>query len=539
MPVTASNATFTSPEFRTGKKATWVTSTTGFLQKGATVADDHYLRTAINTLTMIHPRPASEYAAATTTTSIWTKWVTNAPYYAYPSAFGGCFPYKWTLSGQPTGMEIEEDLDPTSFAMRSAHGRITWTTPTAGTHTFIIRCTDQEGTTVSRQVSLNVADSNAIWVDGTLGTDSVAAAGTKAAPFAKIANWYGGAGGTGVAGDRADTTYANKIVIYRSGTYVVPEDETAAKINMGSNKPCTHVAYYGETVELDCANSAMRWAGSNGAGNIDRVEMLGLTFSDENEADFTGTYQVFFTGCPAIFCDHTIKNFKNGGTTGSDNPGGIRMSDSGYTDYVQIRNVSATGFGGGTNMGGNAGFIMLFGLRYYEINNVQCLSQDGVTFAGIHQKHDHQYGVSRLCKIMGGNYGNQFVGCIAGLEEDHDGYNEWEYNLLQTTASNRPAIVLGIGAGTGTQGPNQAIRRNTLLVGTANLTSVGTANTIDLSANVIQNTAGGWTINASWTGLYTAQIADLAATSGLVDSDGLLTGSNRTTYLGKKGWEIA
>jgi len=539
--LTITNPRFSGPEFRTSKKASYIGSTTGFMTKGATVEDDYFLRTPFQTLTMIHPRPPTSL----TFTSVWNKWVTNAPYKVYPSARGGCYPYIWSLVGAPSGMTISSTLtDNSTYANRAAHGRITWATPVAGDYTFTVVCVDQMGTRVSETVTLNVNDSNAIWMDSATGTDSTGAAGTKAAPFAKIDNWYADVGGTL---DPADTRFTGKILICRAGTYTIPRSPGQLVMQYGSNKPTTIVAYNDESVIWDCSNSSL--LGSATAGTI-RLEMIGMTFSGENEVDQDNTQQVHVTSDHLIICDHLIKDFKNGGDVdppgvagpGGDNPGGIRNSDGGYQYYNQLRNIRITGLSGGTNMTSNACAIVMFGLREYELNNIECLGIDGAIFCIVHQKHDHQYGVTRhLYIVYDKDTVQQYTGCFAINDVSDLGGNEFEFNYLQMLNTPDPCFCIGsnnvlISINT------LAMRRNTVNGGTVRLTNCTVAGDFTRGANVIQNAEGaatGMTEHAVWSGHIISESNSVTATSGLLDSSGLLTGSTRTSYLNKKGWEIS
>lgn len=540
MAVTASNASFDVPEFRSGKKASWITSTTGLLTKGATAEDDHYLRTPLNALTLIHPRPFSELDALTGV-SIWTHWTPDAPYYAYPSAFGGCFPYRWTLHGAPSGMTINSDLDFTSFATRSAHGRITWPTPTAGTYTFTVRCTDQEGATVSRSVTLNVATSNAIFVSPS-GTDSAVAAGTLASPFQKIDNWYANTSGTL---DPADTRHAAKIVIYRAGTYTVPEDTGLGNLNMGANKPRVHVAYYGETVELDCSNAAYRWANSNGAGAQEGCEMLGLTFAGEDEVEMGNTFQLAVNDSNVIICDHHIKDFKYHGTSGSDNPAGIYGRDAGSSAlsfYYQLRNIRISGLGSSGQLTGNGCAIVLFGLNNYELNNIYLESQASQVFSVIHLKHEHQNGVTRLLELPGASAGGSCGVLALGDSSDPSDNNEIEYSYIEAVAG--PAVnfsdnVASAGNFLCPMG-DLTIRRCTIKTGQIRFWGSDSGNATT-GGHVFDRASGsGYNESATWANdtAETVTYSPTDVTGNGITSAGLLTGAERTAYLGTKGWEI-
>lgn len=564
MAVTASNATFDVSEVRTGLKCSWVSSSTGFLTKTSDTETSHVLATAASTLTMIHPRPAAHL----TFTSLWNKWVTNAPYKAYPSAVGGCFPYIWSLVNAPSGMTIASPTltDNSTYNLRAAHGRITWASPTAGTHTFLVRCTDQLGNSVSESVTLNVADSNGIWVDTVSGTDSTGAAGTFASPFKTIANFYGGAGGTGVAGDRADSTYANKILFFKTaGTYTVPVDESTNNLNLGSNKPCTWVAYNDVAAVLDCSASGIRIASGNGAGTRDRLEFIGLTtkFEDTTQAN---TFQMFMTmvddggdGAPAatvalgghvILADHTVDSYKNQGTSGADNCGGIVMFDvDGASSAgkrvrrVQFRNIQIKNLGGGSQptTGTQVAALLPMATRLSEYNNVTLVSQDGACSSLLKLKHKHNDVVVRNCVLIASYAATTCVSSMGGGGTQGNNV-QWEYNCfyMPTGGGNATLNHTSNQAAEGAYGATW-FRRNTFMgdpPACRQIDETSGTNTIQRGANVLE-CATTWVDNADWTGRITQESLDRQASSGLVDASGLLEGSERTSYLGIKGWEIA
>lgn len=560
MAVTASNATFSASEVRSGLKCSWVSSSTGFLTKGATVEDDHYLRNAAISLRMVHPRPATEL----TFTSVWNKWVTNAPLKLYPSAVGGCFPYIWSLVNAPSGMTIDSPTltDNSTYNLRAAHGRITWPSPAAGDYTFYVRCTDQAGNQVTEKVTMNIADSNAIWCDAVSGTDSTGAAGTKAAPFKKIDNWYGGAGGMG-AGDRASTTYANKLLILRAGTYAVPEDESAGNLNMGSNKPCSWVAYDTEAPVLDCTNSSLRWAASNGAGTINRAELIGITTKYEDSVEMADSFQVYLDVTPVsgesssascghvIICDHTVDSWKNAGTANTDNPGALRNSDPGNDTWqyrCQFRNVQIANLGGGSQplTGTQPSVILMLGTRQSEYNNIALNSQDGACNAVVKLKHKHRDTAVRNSSFKFSYDTANAVAPMMGGGGTLGDNLQLEYCRIGATSTST-GYAMNWGANSGTEGHygDGFVRRCTFDGRHARLTNFGvTSCTMTRGSNVCQSSTvstytTGWEDNAAWSGSVTQESTDIAATSGMIDSSGLLTGASRTSYLGLKGWEIA
>lgn len=568
MATTAASRAMTMTSLRTGLSCSFLSSSIGFLTKGSGTSaseSDHYNRNEGAPLEFVHPRPAAQL----TFTSIWNTYVTNAPYKAYPSAVGGAFPYIWTLIGAPSGMAIESVYgDITVYADRAKHGRITWASPTTGTHNFKIRCTDQNGKCVTQAVSLSVADSNGIWVDTVSGTDSTGAAGTFAAPFKKISNFYGGAGGTGVSGDRADTTYQSKIVFFKTaGTYTVPVDEAGQVLGLGSNKPTTWIAYNDVAAVLDCSASAIALNGNGGTAN--RLEFIGLTTKYEDTTDdntfqmivnpkhdegTAGSASTIAAAGHVIICDHTIDSWQNQGTVGDDNCGAIRMSDpDGATGLakkrrrIQMRNIRIVELGGGVQgtTSTQAAAILPMATHTSEYNNVTLVSQNGECRGILKLKHHHENVEVRCCDIRPTYTATAALSCQGGGGITLVRGPRVEYNLLylDPTGLGVNEGVMRVSANNAAEGKLGAMwfRRNTFTGYRPQLTNfdpAATPNSVTRGSNLLE-CASTWNDNASWSGYVTQETTDFQASSGLVDADGKLEGSYRTSYLGTKGWEIA
>lgn len=556
MAVTASNATFTVSEIRTGLKCSWVSSSTGFLTKTSDTETSHVLATAAQPLKMIHPRPRSQIASIT---SMWTKWTSEAPWKAYPSAIGGVSPYIWSLVNAPSGMTIATPVltDNSTYANRAAHGRITWASPTVGDHTFIVRCTDQLGNSVTESVTLNIATSNAIWVSPS-GTDSAVATGSKAAPYQKIDNFYADTSGTLLA---SDTRNQNKIVIFRAGTYTVPVDSGGSNLNLGSNKPCVWAAYDEESVILDCVSSGLRWANSNGAGSQSTVELIGLTTYRQNNSAPTSSPNAFqvFAAMPSdlysdatvsghlIVCDHLSDSYTHEGSSGADNPSALRLSatDPGANQFRrrhQMRNIRFTNVGGsGTTSGANTCCILPMSLEHSEVNNCYLESQNFGIDVVVKLKHHVRNITVRYCNLIATVAENRAMGAQGGGNVSAPGaIIEIEYCCFAMPAS---GTSFGIASGTANEGDygTTYVRRCTFFGTPPEMLqfdeAVGT-NAVVRGANIIEASAS-WQDHADWTGRITNYATDHQAASGVVDAEGKLEGSARTSYLGVKGWEIA
>lgn len=115
MPVTAAAVNFTVPEFRTGKKASYVTSTTGFLASGK-------YEDSRQTLQIISPRPGTELGAGS-----WYLWAHSGfAYHDVVAPQGGSPPYRFILSAGASGATITAEApswNPNLYLWGASTGR--------------------------------------------------------------------------------------------------------------------------------------------------------------------------------------------------------------------------------------------------------------------------------------------------------------------------------------------------------------------------------------------------------------------------------
>lgn len=153
----------------------------------------------------------------------------NRIYRAYPGiqyqihadAVGGRWPYTYSLSGAPTGMTIEAgpctNIGPTGCTA----GTITWPNPTVGTtNPITVTIRDADGRVVtgtwSITVSSTIGANGFCFIDSANGNDTNGI-GSLAAPYRTIARAFARCG-------------ARSIIYFRGGTYTI-----ASSIEDGSN----------------------------------------------------------------------------------------------------------------------------------------------------------------------------------------------------------------------------------------------------------------------------------------------------------------
>lgn len=157
-------------------------------------------------------------------------------------AYGGKWPYIFSITGLSGATVGNTPQTP-------GYGQINWPNAVAGTYPVTVGVVDQAGVSASVSYTLVVSTSGTIFVDAVNGKPFGTGTGTKANPFKTMADWYF-AGTTGSA-SRFDTTYANSMVYYMNGTYLmdacfVDNPNTPGECEMG-NKPKIHLPWPGQT----------------------------------------------------------------------------------------------------------------------------------------------------------------------------------------------------------------------------------------------------------------------------------------------------
>jgi hypothetical protein len=204
----------------------------------------------------------------------------------------GAFPYNWSVTG-PSGMGI---LYTGYDVMRPPYAAsLYWASPTLGSHTITVVCTDQFGISTSVQWTLEVADADDTTKFMFLSqSGSNGAAGTQGSPKQTMAAW--------LEGDENSSTYQNVQIFYEDGTYNigglsgVDYDSAGRILTMNPNKPKTHVGL-GSSVIWNSNGCCWNYDGGATGAFISNVRWLAA------EVDF---------GIPANFHIRESGGFTNG-----------------------------------------------------------------------------------------------------------------------------------------------------------------------------------------------------------------------------------
>jgi hypothetical protein len=481
------------------------------------------------------PLPSANYEPSVITQEIIAPRTGLASWYryykAYPgvlyevpiSVLGGAAPHYFELLQAPPGMTIGNYLRRDYLTNGpQAYGLIQWSNPTTSgsPHTIEVRVTDQVGTQTSVTWSLTVTTSGFIFLDRVNGNRSSANGGTGTGtignPFLDIRDWYAGAtGGTG-SSTKNDTTYQGYIVYYRGGgTYSLNDaylENGGTRLTCTSAKPAVHLGYPGETASI--AFGPAQWNCEN-----EPIYLGELSFTDlsNGKAQNFRSAQNNFVAFK-INCDAPITP----GATGSN--GSIFFAVESGSEKL-YHTLTRSEFAGADGID----LLLAYGSSKWVIDwNTVIGAITGGNCHGIYLK-DANRNVSARFNRAEHPSNNTHLFRIDGYNND---FNSDNFDLIFNSAKSTADCVQW--GNNGTSVGTTAERRNTWNGGNpARLAS--NAGTLNSARNVIRYvtsplTAGAMTVNTT---------DNLQATSGLIDSSNLLTGADRTNYLGIRGHEIS
>lgn len=432
---------------------------------------------------------------------------TNRYYKAYPgleykvpiAAIGGTFPNTYSLTSGPAGMTVD-----------STTGILTWPNPvTSGSpHSVTVQVTDAVATSVSVTWSITVTTSGFLFVEASAAGGG---SGTLASPFNSIDDWYI---------NKTDSSHSGKFLYFRTGTYNTNAApiEDSWRLAMPGHKPTVWLAYPGELPVIDVTGSHIAPYPA-----ISNWFMGGLTIRNM-DTDFgvridSGGNDMCFYGC-------TFDNMPVGAGGIGTNASGVMIANGGAkTNYVAFVDNVFSNFVGGS----------AYGILGYYADNVlvqrnSFANMTDSTTKAIGPKMNNEYWFIRDNRVnLGGSGDGIWIDTYSTT-----GNIEVSYNLSRSNGN-----AFWLGQETGGYG-NVESYRNTY-VGAVVVDNL-TANTTSFSADVIVNSSGAANhIDRSGSGGTLTATNVLSGTSGtgILDSNGNLQGSYRTTYLGTRGYERA
>jgi len=464
---------------------------------------------------LVHPRPDNE----TNTWARHRKAYPAVPYSIPIGVQGGAWPFKYELTGTvPTGMTVG------SVYGDADYGVVKWPSPTTGTHTLTATVTDQVGTVTNVAWELVVGTAGHIFVDSVSGSDlNDGAIGT---PFATIDAWYK---------TQADSTYVGYHVHYRTGTYAINSTDASVSNNVrlySTLKPMVHIAYGNESPVFDGTNG--KFIGST--NNFDDLYFGGLRLENSIATDANSQFIVGFANADRITVFDTY--FFNGrqGTAHNDNESCCYLNKPSIArKYVYFGHNTYDTLAAGSN--GFSAFDTYWCDYLLAENNTAINIDSGQCFW---PKQGNRFVSLRNNAFPDGN---ALGGILLDLHQSETsghsaGPIEACWNYVNASLSNPNQcfpLLINVSNTSATSAGAAYSYRNTLIGGkiTAYFEGLGDE-TSEFDVIVNENNP-----HVSSAIITVTNSVEGNAADGIVDANGLLQGTYRTTHLGTKGHEVA
>ena len=484
-------------------------------------------------MTIVYPRPDSE-------TSIYARhriaYADSVAQYRIPiSVQGGAYPFHYQLTTGPQGATIGQTYGTINY------GIVTWTpaTGTTGNYTFTVQVTDQDGKTASVTWTTVVDNSKFIFVDPKAPTNGT---GTKASPFNTVS------GLTVAYTSGTPSPYYGKAIYFRSGTTKIigPVAEVDPEFAFANGlNPFVLLGYTGETAVLDMSGG--HFQNRNGQNDVFIGELTlanGHPWNIGGETDTVAYMSKTGDNRLTVF-ENIFTNMQwNKGAGASSNqavftfwyPGGMRKYITFINNTMQNSSIAMMDYI-------NASYSVIQGNKFTSMSGAP-------PYGGFYLKASIQNTSVRENTAIGQDFGKGLVNITGQTDGGFTNGNiEVCYNLAMNK-SGAPAFIFqwsGGGQESNTSPAYYWAYRNTFnswmggqnawpyTVIEENNIHIDAKDAINGSGTYDQNyntsVSGGRTINKS-------NNIKSTSTTGIIDSNGNLTGSTATMY-GKVGAQIA
>lgn len=426
----------------------------------------------------------------------------NRYYKAYPgllyevpiAVIGGTFPNTYSLISGPAGMSIN-----------AATGVLSWPNPTTSgsPHTVAVQVSDAASGSASVTWTITVTTSGFVFVDASAPGGGT---GSLASPFNSIDDWYI---------TKANTTYSGQFIYYYDGTYntnAAPVED-GWRLAMPSHKPTVWLAYPGESPVINVVGSHI-----SPYPSISNWYMEGLIIRNM-DTDFG--VRIDSGGDDMVFYRNTFDDMPVGAGGGGTNASGVMIANGGSkSNYVAFVDNTFSDFLGGTAYGILGYYADKVLVERNTFSNITASDSKGV---GPKMNNSHWYIRDNRIHVANGQ-------AIWVDSYPTTGNVEAAYNLA------RGSMGLWVGQETTGWGPFESYRNT--YVGTVELSNFNTG-PAGFNADIIVNSSGSAN-HIDYSGGQTPTITNVlsgASAAGILDSDGNLQGSYRTTYLGTRGYE--
>lgn len=436
---------------------------------------------------------------------------------------GGAYPYAPVAELLPSGATLGADPNSSDYML------VKFTPASNATYSFRVRVFDQEGNSVVRSWSMVVSAAWCVFVSPT-GNDTTGT-GTKASPWLTVTKAITTVQGSG-----------GKAVILEDGTYV--------DVQGGLNTNAL-LAWNQRGASIDCTtsistNSIVFYI------NYKHTLIQGVVFKNPPITSESPRWFSTDTLCDSTYQDNCRFEI-NGrqGTGNTDNVSCFFLGQAGSNrKYLAQTRCEFDGF---KSVGNGWSSIDTFGTSWFVVEGNSYTNQvSGNTSAGV-------IWIKGAGSINGdvrrNTFDSTFTGLvidvyIAAVADNASGNIDVSYNLLNGTGgisflrADQSYIRLPVWS-----------RRNTTRQGGVYLFNWGFAATVNSASDVIQSTyttTDAWKVYRKYPNTppyekpltsttnitYSVTNYECQQDSGVIDSAGLLTGSYRTNYLGRRGHEI-
>ena len=451
---------------------------------------------------------------------------------------GMSWPFKYELvtapAGATIGSELTRTLDPatglTVHTWNDDYAIVKWLNPTAGTHTFTVRVTDQEGLTEEVTWTTTQDDSKFVFVDSVNGNDTNS--GAIASPLATVH--------TGVWKlDDNDTTFVGRQLVFRAGTYpIYATAPNTSPVMDNTKKPITWRAFDGEVATMDTTQGHFR--DTNGTGLYD-ISFIGLRLSgSRSDLNNNRMFNLLRPVHRGLFWGMSFAN-TTVGNVGTDNPCSIGFYDNNATPHLDLAVVDCT-----LESTAKTQLHVTFSTRYFlsennVIDNPNLPLSNGAAAINLKDdtseatvRHNRVTGTYVLAGLIVPNQNSVGAGRISNQEVC--------YNTVVVTMTGDGGVALHVNQAASTpNAENLNIYRNTVVstVGAAlGFYSYPDSDPAIVGANLLCQDA---TTSNGTRGVHYYEFNPMNVMLDAIDFDvmGKLTGTARTTHLGTMGAEVA
>jgi len=458
-----------------------------------------------------------------TTQSRFYKAYPGLEYSVKVAAIGGEYPYQYALTMAPSGMTID-----------TSTGFISWSKPTTSGSPYSVtaRVTDSKSTQQSVSWTIIVTTSGFYFLDAVNGSYNLARGGTGTGtisnPWKDMQDFYGGPTNISIQpAAKNDKSYAGGYLYFRSGTYesgaMPAEDTGGCDVRVPfvlDSKPQVWLAYPGDSPTISFKSYAMQFYSDSGNIYTDGIHFRmngnpmarGLRFSGGSKNN-TIIRNIFDgDGMVGNSCSNNAMLMTTGGI---GNPGDSERWVISHNTFTDIK--------------GGIGFLAYSTDKVLlEGNLVNGQGGNHSLYAKTENSNWHVRG-NKIINSSGNGY------LFGGYGYSNGNINVY-HNYISMNSGN--AVYLNEQWATTTAGPFRVFR-NTLVGGVEIKNVTSTNGPWYYTDNVIINGTGGDKLTKTAIDFPTNLIISgtLSATSGLINSDGLLLDAY-SGYKGVKGWQF-